>query len=122
MENLSKKISIDNCLDINECSGYIFSRIKNYIPWGISIYQKISNDNNPILPSYTFYGVFDKESVKLSYIGVPRFAVSQMKKEIKDKKLYDNLCKLKEFIKNNHFDLKELKSDNEIINKIIKNL
>ena len=118
------QISERNELDINECSNYIFSKLKNYIPWGIAIYQKISNDDNRLLPSYAFYGVKDEQAVKLSYIGVPRFALVKIKKEIEDLSLYQSISKLKNFLmKNlteNNFKLEQNMSRNKIVNQIIK--
>ncbi len=107
-------------LGVNKCSGYIFSRLKNYIPWGMAIYQKISHDKNELLPSYAFYGVKDERSVKLSYIGVPRFALSKVKSLITDDRLYSNLSNLKDHLKRENFVFEENQAKNEMINKIIK--
>ena len=107
-------------IELNECSEYIFSRLKNYIPWGMAIYQKISNDNNELLPSYAFYGVKDEKSVKLSYIGVPRFALNRVKQLIKDENLYKDLSKLGKHIQSRNFTLEDNSTRNEIINQIIK--
>ncbi|MBD3341247.1 MAG: DEAD/DEAH box helicase [Candidatus Lokiarchaeota archaeon] len=65
------------------CQKFINSNLKNFAPWGISIYQNLTNDEKTEtakhLPSYIYYGVNDKESVILSKIGVPRFAVKKVK-------------------------------------------
>ncbi len=107
-------------LELNECSGYIFSRLKNYIPWGMAIYQNISNDENKLLPSYAFYGVKDEPSVKLSFIGVPRFALSRVKNTITDKTLYEDIKKLRTFVKKSKFDLETAPGKNDIVNRIIQ--
>ncbi|MBE8232462.1 MAG: hypothetical protein HAW67_01915, partial [Endozoicomonadaceae bacterium] len=114
------KIAQKQYITVNECSGYIFSKLKNYIPWGMAIYQKISNDENELLPSYAFYGVKDAQSVKLSYVGVPRFALNKVKDLIKDKSLYDDLSNLREHIKNQNFALENNQAKNAMINQIIK--
>lgn len=114
------QISRANNLTTNECSGYIFSRLKNYIPWGMAIYQKISHDTNELLPSYAFYGVKDEKSVKLSYIGVPRFALQKVKSTITDDNLYQDMNELKSYIKKQNFDIEQSTTQNNIINKIIK--
>jgi replicative superfamily II helicase len=115
-----QEISHNNCISINECSGYIFSNLKNYIPWGMAIYQNISNDENPLLPSYAFYGVKDEQAVKLSYLGVPRFAVEKVKKCITDDSLYNDMAQLKKFLKNQEFLIVENIPNKEVVNKIIK--
>jgi len=64
------------------CNKYLNSQMKSYMPWGINIYQELSydlgTDSAKMLPSYIYYGVADKESVLVSKIGVPRFAVSNV--------------------------------------------
>ena len=114
------EISKNNALKINDCSGYIFSRLKNYIPWGMAIYQKISDDQNDLLPSYAFYGVKNEKSVKLSYIGIPRFALNNVKKSIKDDHLYKDIQSLRKFIKDQKFSVKNNIDRSDIINQIIK--
>ena len=114
------EISRANDITTNECSGYIFSRLKNYIPWGMAIYQKISKDQNELLPSYAFYGVKDEKSVRLSYIGVPRFALNKVKAAITDDNLYKDTHALRAFIRTKEFVLAEEASRNHIVNQIIK--
>ena len=59
------------------------------MPWGINIYQTISydlqTDNANMLPSYIYYGVSNKEAVVVSKIGVPRFAVENVMKVLREK-------------------------------------
>lgn len=69
------------------CNQYINGSLKNFVPWGINIYQVLTkddkSDNAKMLPSFIYYGVNDKESVILSKIGVPRFLVSSIKGALK---------------------------------------
>lgn len=69
------------------CNKYLNSQMKSYMPWGINIYQELSydlnTDNAKLLPSYIYYGVSDKEDVLLSKIGVPRFAVDNVKRSLR---------------------------------------
>jgi len=116
-----KTISLNNELTVNACAGYLFSNFKNYVPWGMAIYQKISYDNNPILPSYAYYGVNNEESVKLSYIGVPRFALQQVKNSITDPKIYQNISELRQFLKQKKTFLEKNFNKNAILNQIIQN-
>ena len=117
-------ISVNNQLSTNECAGYIFSKLKNYIPWGMAIYQKISSDDNDLLPSYAFYGVKNKQHVKLAYLGVPRFALDKVATYISDDALYNDTSKLKSFLKdtlkNKAISLDENNNKNVIINTIIE--
>lgn len=77
--------SIDSAMSI--CNQYLNSQMKSYMPWGINIYQSISYDlkteNAQMLPSYIYYGVSDKESVIISKLGVPRFAVKNVLQVLK---------------------------------------
>ena len=63
------------------------------MPWGINIYQAVSYDlqteNAQMLPSYIYYGVSNKEAVIVSKLGVPRFAVNNILKILKEK--YSNV-------------------------------
>lgn len=97
INNIAKEIKRDNqslmdavCL----CNGYLNSKMKSFMPWGVSIYQSLTNDlkseNSKLLPSYIYYGVSSKESVLISKIGVPRFAVENVKNVLK--KEYNNLA------------------------------
>ena len=64
--------------------------MKSYMPWGMNIYQAVSFDlqteNAQMLPSYIYYGVSSKEAVIVSKVGVPRFAVDNVLKVLKQKK------------------------------------
>lgn len=67
---------------LNICGNYIYSRLINNLPWGISAIQRIngilkkSEDMDTIIPSYIYFGVKTKEAVALSMLGVPRFAAN----------------------------------------------
>ena len=66
---------------LDMCYKYINSTITSYVPWGISIYQQITNDNEDEaenLPSYIYYGVNNVESLIFSKIGIPRILVDDM--------------------------------------------
>ena len=71
------------------CNRYLNSQMKSYMPWGMNIYQTVSYDlqteNAQMLPSYIYYGVSNKEAVILSKLGVPRFAVNNVLKILKEK-------------------------------------
>lgn len=72
--------SVEDAMSL--CNRYLNSQMKSYMPWGINIYQDMSydldTDNAKMLPSYIYYGVADRESVLLSKLGVPRFAVKNV--------------------------------------------
>ena len=78
---------------LGKCYEYINGKLKSFIPWGISMYQDLTDDlgdeEAKNLPSYIYYGVNDYESVILSKIGVPRFAVDQVKSLLDNK--YPNI-------------------------------
>lgn len=74
---------------ISLCNRYLNSQMKSYMPWGMNIYQAVSYDlqteNAQMLPSYIYYGVSSKEAVIVSKLGVPRFAVGNVLKVLKEK-------------------------------------
>ncbi len=74
---------------VEMCNKYLNSQMKSYMPWGMNIYQEISfdisTDKAKLLPSFIYYGVSDKESVILSKVGVPRFAINNVRKALKNK-------------------------------------
>ena len=74
---------------ISLCNRYLNSQMKSYMPWGMNIYQAVSYDlqteNAQMLPSYIYYGVSSKEAVIVSKLGVPRFAVENVLKVLKEK-------------------------------------
>ena len=45
----------------------------------------MQTENAQMLPSYIYYGVSDKEAVIVSKLGVPRFAVNNVLKVLKEK-------------------------------------
>jgi len=116
---------------LRDCYKFVNGSMKRFVPWGISMYQAISGDlsgeDAKYLPSYIYYGVNDVESVILSKIGVPRFAVKTVKKILKDKYpeiIIDvkNIARLKKIIPTINDD--EYKNDffgynEKIIKKII---
>lgn len=67
---------------IGLCHRYINGRLKTFVPWGVSIYQNltddVSEDRSKSLPSYIYFGVKDNNSVILSTAGVPRFALGEV--------------------------------------------
>lgn len=74
---------------ISLCNRYLNSQMKSYMPWGMNIYQAVSYDmeteNAQMLPSYIYYGVSSKEAAIVSKLGVPRFAVENVLKVLKEK-------------------------------------
>jgi superfamily II DNA/RNA helicase len=67
------------------CNKYINGNLRNYLPWGLNIYQTLTNDittdSAKMLPSFVYYGVNTKESVILANLGVPRFIIPKVKQE-----------------------------------------
>ena len=112
------------------CNQYLNSQMKSYMPWGINIYQELSydfnSDNAKLLPSFIYYGVSDKDSVILSKVGVPRFAIDSVKKALRKKdKNMDISIKNMERIRKNilKLDASEYEIQNvskDIIKDIIK--
>lgn len=85
---------------IGICNKFINGNMRNFVPWGLSIFQILTNDNEKNLPSYVYYGVNNKEDVILSKIGIPRFALKNVKtllskKYPKEKISIDNMENLK---------------------------
>lgn len=76
--------SIDD--KINICGDYIYSKLINNLPWGISAVQRASailknneqEKNNILLPSYVYFGVNTEEAVAFCMLGVPRFAAEEI--------------------------------------------
>ena len=64
---------------IGLCNKFINGNMKNFVPWGLSIFQALTKYEDKNLPSYVYYGVNNKEDVILSKIGVPRFALNNVK-------------------------------------------
>lgn len=71
-----------------DCNQYVNSNLKTYVPWGLSIFQALTDDLSSTeaknLPSYIYYGVNNKEAVILSKLGVPRFAVNIVKQNLRE--------------------------------------
>lgn len=65
------------------CHKYINGRLRTFVPWGMSIYQQLTDDlqadDAKNLPSYIYFGVNNKNDVVLSAAGVPRFALKELK-------------------------------------------
>ncbi len=74
---------------VSLCNRYLNSQMKSYMPWGMNIYQSVSYDlqteSAQMLPSYIYYGVSNKEAVVVSKMGVPRFAVENVLRVLKNK-------------------------------------
>ena len=64
-------------------------KIDRYYGDKVNIYQAVSFDlqteNAQMLPSYIYYGVSSKEAVIVSKLGVPRFAVDNVLRVLKEK-------------------------------------
>ena len=71
------------------CIQYINSRFTTFLPWGMSLYQQLTKDEGTEaadnLPSYIYYGVNSNDLVILSRLGLPRFAVRQVKNILNQK-------------------------------------
>lgn len=68
---------------LEKCIQYINSRLTTFLPWGMSVYQQLTNDQDTKaatnLPSYIYYGVNSADLVILSRLGLPRFAIRRVK-------------------------------------------
>lgn len=112
------------------CNQYINGSLKNFVPWGINIYQVLTKDDQSddakMLPSYIYYGVNDKESVILSKIGVPRFLVPSikgvLKKEFANQPISpDNIEEVRERIKQlQDYDFGTSDSEKEKLKSIVR--
>ncbi len=73
---------------IGFCNSYINGKLKNYLPWGLNMYQSLTNDKESedakMLPSYVYYGVNDKESAIIASLGIPRFLIKNVKSKVKE--------------------------------------
>ena len=119
---------------ISLCNRYLNSQMKSYMPWGMNIYQAVSYDlqteSAQMLPSYIYYGVSSKEAVIVSKLGVPRFAVENVLKVLKEKHVevpisVEYIMQLKEIVSG--IDATDYQVENvsgkvikEIVNKRIK--
>ena len=102
--------------------------MKSYTPWGINIYQAVSFDlqteNAQMLPSYIYYGVSSKEAVIVSKLGVPRFAVDNVLRVLKEKNpelpiSIENMDRLRAAI--NKIESADYEIEN-VSNKVIKEI
>lgn len=124
-----KSVSYDEVL--KDCHHFVNSKLKVFVPWGMSMYQTLTSDlegeNEENLPSYIYYGVNDLESVIISKVGVPRFAVNSIKRILKtqypeEKIEIRNIERLKKIIPNikaEEYDHDFFGYNKEIIKKII---
>jgi helicase len=82
-EGVEAEVFLDKCIQ------YINSRFTTFLPWGMSAYQKLTKDEGTEaadnLPSYIYYGVNSNDLVILSRLGIPRFAVLQVKNILNQK-------------------------------------
>jgi hypothetical protein len=101
----------------------------SFVPWGMSIYQQITNDKEneaENLPSYIYYGVNDFESLIFAKIGIPRSLVNNIKETYKKKYPTDlisieNIEIMRNKILNySDTDFKLLNKNPHIIKSIIK--
>ena len=113
---------------ISLCNRYLNSQMKSYMPWGINIYQAVSFDlqteNAQMLPSYIYYGVSSKEAVIVSKLGVPRFAVDNVLRVLKEKNpelpiSIENMDRLRAAI--NKIESADYEIEN-VSNKVIKEI
>ncbi|MDI3541075.1 MAG: ATP-dependent helicase [Thermosediminibacterales bacterium] len=131
VSEIAKEIKYDGDFDeiLGKCYQYINGRLKSFVPWGISLYQYLTHDtdgkHSQNLPSYIYYGVNNVESVILSKVGVPRFAINQVKEKLK-KQYPDteisikNIEKIKHHIKNLIYENKDFEGkDIKLIKEII---
>ncbi len=67
------------------CNKYINGNLRNYLPWGLNIYQTLTEDLNSdsgkMLPSFVYYGVNNKEAVILANLGIPRFIIPKVREK-----------------------------------------
>lgn len=105
---------------VSLCNSYLNSQMKSYMPWGMNIYQTISYDlqteKAQMLPSFIYYGVSSREAVIVSRLGVPRFAVDNVLRVLKDNNpdmiiSVENMDKIKNAIR-------DIRSDEYIIEKV----
>ncbi len=102
---------------IGLCNKFINGNMKNFVPWGLSIFQALTKYEDKNLPSYVYYGVNNKEDVILSKIGVPRFALNNVKhilnnKYPNEKITIENMNNLKNIILS--FDKQDYNTTNEM--------
>ena len=65
---------------------YIYSKLINNLPWGLSAVQRASSivnekeneNNNVLVPAYIYFGVNTEEAVAFCMLGVPRFVAEDI--------------------------------------------
>ena len=104
-----REIANNNLIDIEDadkklkiCGDYIYGRLINNLPWGISAIQRINSilkkeeAADTLVPSYIYFGVNNKEAVALSMLGVPRYAANSIGKYWRESGLDININNLDE--------------------------
>ncbi len=99
----SIRIISDTCINneefdvqakMNKCGKYIYSKLINNLPWGISAIFKAQGVVNPqnnedgsytLIPSYIYFGVNNTVAVALCMLGVSRYAAHILSKEWRGK-------------------------------------
>ncbi len=112
---------------IGYCNRYINGNLKNYLPWGLNMYQALTddkaNDDAKMLPSYVYYGVNDKESAIVASLGIPRFLIKNVKSKVKEAHqaiTTDNINELKLTLKGiNDFNIGDSNNEKNLIKRII---
>jgi len=75
---------------MNICGKYIYSRLINNLPWGISAVfkaqgivnpQEKQDDSYPLIPAFIYFGVDSMVAVALCMLGVSRYAAHILSKE-----------------------------------------
>ena len=75
---------------MNLCGKYIYSKLINNLPWGISAIfkaqgvvnpQENNEDSYPLIPTFVYYGVNNGVAVALCMLGVSRYAAHILSKE-----------------------------------------
>ena len=84
----------------------------------------LQTENAQMLPSYIYYGVSSKEAVIVSKLGVPRFAVDNVLRVLKEKNLelpisIENMDRLRAAI--NKIESADYEIEN-VSNKVIKEI
>lgn len=75
---------------MNICGKYIYSKLVNNLPWGISAIvkaqgivnpQENKDDSYPLIPAFIYFGVDNVAAVALCMLGVSRYAAHILSKE-----------------------------------------
>lgn len=94
IRSIAEKCIIGEENDIKEkmniCGKYIYSKLINNLPWGISAIfkaqglvnpQEDKSETYPLIPAFIYFGVNDIASVALCMLGVSRYASRVLAKE-----------------------------------------